>query len=114
MKVAIEDIMEMIDKEKCDFHHFPDTNTTVYYLAFKDGYSTTGVSACVDPNEFNLQMGIDAARQNAINNVWPLAGYRLHLTMRYPDNPYTCFNHDETICPDKVEGESVNERKKDT
>ena len=50
---------------------------TFCVLLMKNGFSVTGESACVDPAEFNAELGRKIARQNAINKVWALMGYEL-------------------------------------
>lgn len=50
---------------------------TFCVLVLKNGFTVTGESACVSPENFNAQIGREVARENAINKVWPLLGYEL-------------------------------------
>lgn len=59
----------------------PDGVTTICQLILKNGFSVLGSSACVDPANFNLQMGRDIAFANAKDKVWELEGYLLKETM---------------------------------
>ena len=43
----------------------------------RNGFTVTGESACVSPENFNAEIGRKIARENAINKVWPLMGYEL-------------------------------------
>lgn len=56
---------------------------TFCVLVLRNGFTVTGESACVSPDNFDAQVGRDVARQNAIEKIWPLLGYalkeRLHV-----------------------------------
>lgn len=59
----------------------PDGVTTICQLILKNGFSVLGSSACVDPANFDLQMGRDIAFKNAQDKVWELEGYLLKEEM---------------------------------
>lgn len=50
---------------------------TFCVLILRNGFTVTGQSACVDHNNFDADIGKKIARNNAIDNVWPLMGYAL-------------------------------------
>lgn len=50
---------------------------TFCVLVLRNGYTVTGESACVSPENFNAQYGRDLARMKAIEKCWPLMGYAL-------------------------------------
>lgn len=50
---------------------------TFCVLVLKNGFTVTGESACASPENFNAELGQKIARQNAINKIWPLLGFRL-------------------------------------
>lgn len=50
---------------------------TFCVLVLKNGFTVTGESACASPENFDAVLGKKIARQNAINKVWPLMGYKL-------------------------------------
>ena len=50
---------------------------TFCVLVLKNGFTVTGESACASPENFNAEIGRRIARENAINKVWPLLGFRL-------------------------------------
>jgi hypothetical protein len=50
---------------------------TFCVLVLKNGYTVTGESACVSPENFDAEIGRKIARQNAVEKVWPLLGYAL-------------------------------------
>ena len=56
---------------------------TFCVLVLKNGFTVTGESACVSPENFDAKIGRKIARQNAINKIWPFEGYllaeRLHV-----------------------------------
>jgi hypothetical protein len=50
---------------------------TFCVLLLRNGFTVTGESACASPENFDPEMGRKIARQNAVNKVWPLLGFRL-------------------------------------
>ena len=50
---------------------------TFCVLVLRNGFTVTGESACASPENFNAEIGRKIARENAINKVWPLLGFRL-------------------------------------
>ena len=50
---------------------------TFCVLVLRNGFTVTGESACVSPENFDAELGRKIARQNAIAKVWPLMGYAM-------------------------------------
>ena len=50
---------------------------TFCVLVLRNGFTVTGQSACVSPENFDFKIGQKIARQNAVNKIWPLMGYEL-------------------------------------
>ena len=50
---------------------------TFCVLVLRNGFTVTGESACVSPENFDAEIGRRVARENAISKVWPLLGYAL-------------------------------------
>lgn len=46
-------------------------------LVMKNGFTVVGKSACASPENFDAELGRKIARQDAINQCWPLLGYEL-------------------------------------
>lgn len=51
--------------------------TTICVLHLANGFTVTGESACVDPSNFNIEIGQQIARNNARRKIWALEGYLL-------------------------------------
>lgn len=65
----------------------PDTTTTIAVAFDKDGFSLgVGMSACVDPANFNAELGEKYAREDAAkkaeSKLWELEGYRLAKSLK--------------------------------
>jgi hypothetical protein len=64
----------------------PGDSTATFAHAFLDGafYLATGISACIDPANFNAEIGERVARQKAekaaYEKLWELEGYVLYAT----------------------------------
>lgn len=50
---------------------------TFCVIILKNGYTVSGKSACVSPENFDPEIGRKVARKNAIDEIWPLEGYLL-------------------------------------
>ena len=62
--------------------HIPDTTTTIAVVFDKDGFSLAiGHSACVDPANFDAELGAEYACKDATAKarakLWELEGYKL-------------------------------------
>lgn len=55
---------------------------TYCVLVLRNGFTVTGESACVHPENFDAEVGRKIARANAINKVWPLLGYELKTKLQ--------------------------------
>jgi hypothetical protein len=88
-RVTIADIDAAI--VGADYHVFDGTTLTVCCLQLRNGFTVTGESACVSPENFNPALGREIAYANARNKIWSLEGYRLRheLWSRNVWNPAT-------------------------
>ena len=50
---------------------------TFCVLILRNGFTVTGESACASPENFDAEIGRKIARQNAMEKLWPLLGFRL-------------------------------------
>ena len=46
-------------------------------IEMENGFEVTGESACVDPANYNQEIGERIAYDNAFDKLWPLEGYLL-------------------------------------
>lgn len=54
---------------------------TFCVLVLKNGFTVTGESACVSPENFDAEIGRKIARKNAIDKIWLLEGYLLNARL---------------------------------
>ena len=59
------------------YHHFDGTTTVTCLLTLKNGANVLGYAMCVNPDDFNLDVGMSVAKDKAINKIWELEGYAL-------------------------------------
>lgn len=69
------DIIDSLIKDK-SFHKLTDV-LIVCVLTLQNGFELVGESSCVDPSNYNQQIGENIAFTNARDKIWPLAGYAL-------------------------------------
>lgn len=63
------------------YHVFTGSNLTVCCITLINGYTVTGESACVSPENFNPEIGREVSFKNARNEIWKLEGYLLKQTL---------------------------------
>lgn len=85
MKVGYEHILKMVESLEYKFAFVEGTTATVCKAVLPNGFIVGhGESACVDPNEFNKEIGMKFAKEraveNATNELWKLEGYLLKAT----------------------------------
>ncbi|MEH2138570.1 Gp49 family protein [Nostoc sp.] len=79
-KITQEQIDTLLDNAQTQEHVFWDKELLVSYR-LESGFTVTGRGACVDPANFDLEIGRRVAREDAANQLWVLEGYRLQLSL---------------------------------
>ncbi|ATW58134.1 hypothetical protein CNR35_00038 [Pseudomonas phage inbricus] len=74
-KVVYGDLIAMIASEV--FVVPSGSTTTICHITLKNGFSVQGISACVDPANYRQNVGEFFARKQAIDKIWPFAGFLL-------------------------------------
>lgn len=74
-KLTKDDVLGAIKKE--DYTVLNDGRTTICQLTLQNGFTVVGVSACVDPKNYDKELGQSIAKDNAVEKVWELEGYLL-------------------------------------
>lgn len=54
---------------------------TLCIIVLENGFKVEGVSACVDPANYNEDIGRSCAYENAFNKIWEVEGYLLRQAM---------------------------------
>ena len=60
-----------------EFNRWPGTMVTLCNITLDNGYSVRGESACVDPTNFDREIGETIAYEDAFKKLWPLFGFLL-------------------------------------
>ena len=60
-----------------EYHQLTGTTITISVITLKSGFTVTGESACVDPNNFDVEIGNKIAYENAFDKLWQLFGFEL-------------------------------------
>lgn len=74
-KLTVEDIESKIKDKK--FTVLEDGKTTICNIYLENGFTVRGESSCVDPCNFNKQIGEEISFENAKDKIWVLEGYLL-------------------------------------
>ena len=75
--------------DKVEYNRFGETNTHCT-ITTKSGFTFTGESACVDPNNFDQKIGEKFAYENAFEKMWMPYGFWLHKAMLEFSNLNVC------------------------
>lgn len=77
------------------FHLFPGTTTMVCLLELKNGFTVIGKSACASPENYDHEVGMRVASDDAKRQIWQLEGYLLKSVLHAgaeltanPNNPF--------------------------
>lgn len=76
IRVKKEDINKLIENSQMEFHVFWEKEM-VCSFRLENGFTVIGRAACVDPANFNLDIGKELCFEDAIKQLWQLEGYRL-------------------------------------
>jgi hypothetical protein len=60
-----------------EFHRIGGGTVTIASIALDNGFSVRGESACVNPENYDQQIGERIAYDNAFAKLWPLFGFAL-------------------------------------
>ena len=72
-KLTSEDLEALI--EAVEYTSVPASTATVCVLRLHCGFIVTGQSACLNPEDFDLEIGKDIAYEKAFEKLWDLEGY---------------------------------------
>ncbi len=74
--------VEFLNSEIANVEYLRPVGTlTICVITTKDGFTFTGESACVDPANFNQEIGEKIAYDNAFEKMWLPYGFWLHKTL---------------------------------
>ena len=62
---------------KADYLVLPETTVTICSITMRNGFSFRGESACVDPRNFDKEIGKELAYKDAFGKIWAFEGYLL-------------------------------------
>lgn len=79
--VTEQEIDQLLDTAQTSEKIFWGKELIVSYL-LESGFTVSGRSACIDPDNFNLEIGRKYAREDAKSQLWQLEGYRKQVTLR--------------------------------
>jgi hypothetical protein len=60
-----------------DYMVLPNSTVTICNIMLENGFSVRGESACVDPRNFDMEIGKQIAYRDAFSKLWQLEGYLL-------------------------------------
>lgn len=71
---------------RVDYFQMPEGTVTICQITLDNGFSVRGESACVDPRNYNKDIGESLAHKDAFSKLWPLVGFMLAETQHAVKN----------------------------
>lgn len=78
--VREEDIQEILEKSEMKVATVYDKCTLVT-VKLPNGFILTESSACVDPQNYDEELGVNSCLTKIIDKLWELEGYYLHCKL---------------------------------
>lgn len=94
MKVTQEYINQLMSEAEVEESIFFN-KCLVLAFKFKNGFVLTGVGACVDPKNFNLEVGRQVAKEQIADQLWKLEGYLLQQQLAFLSTNFMASEIDE-------------------
>ncbi len=63
------------------YHHFHGTTVTVCCITLQNGFTVVGKSACVNPDNFDEDLGQQLALDDATQQIYSLLAFRMCDTL---------------------------------
>lgn len=76
-KVTKEQIQDILDNSEYETFHRVFGKQCLVVAKLPNGFTIVGESACVDPNNYDEQIGFNLAVERIKNRIWELEGYNL-------------------------------------
>ena len=89
-KVTKEDLEHLVARSTVTYTNLAGTLTHCM-VTLPCGFQVTGESACVDPANYNKELGEEIALKKVITQLWPLEGYLLANDLYRAKEPTSYF-----------------------
>lgn len=76
-KVTKDQIQMILDNSEYETFHRVFGKQCLVVAKLPNGFTIVGESACVDPDNYDEQIGFDLAVDRIKNRIWELEGYNL-------------------------------------
>lgn len=85
-----------------DYIEPPHSTTTICLLTTNTGWPVEGTSGCIDPANFNAELGRAAAYKDAHSKLWSFLGYGRHLERHAAGLPGPADRGNEQVVHERV------------
>lgn len=79
--VTKEQIQEIMENSEFEVFHKVFDKQCLVVAKLPNGFTVVGESACVDPNNYDEEIGFNLAKSRIENKIWELEGYKLQNTL---------------------------------
>ncbi|PDY46656.1 Gp49 family protein [Bacillus pseudomycoides] len=78
--VTQQDIDNILEKTQWTVEEFHG-KCTVVVAKLPNGFILTESSACVDPADYDMDIGMECCKERIVNKIWELEEYRLQCEL---------------------------------
>lgn len=79
--ITIEQINMLLDEAEYSVAHRLFDKQCIVVAKLKNGFTITGESACVDPANYDEEIGFTIAKNQIAQKLWELEGYALQKSL---------------------------------
>lgn len=76
-RVTLEQVEGILEASEFEVFHKVFDKQCIVVAKLPNGFTIVGESACVDPANYDEQIGFDIAKGRIKNKIWELEGYKL-------------------------------------
>lgn len=84
-KITLQHIQKILEASKIETSKL-GTKTTLVHITLPNGFELVQTSSCVDPANYDHDLGVSNCKKRALDKIWELEGYLLQSKIKEGDN----------------------------
>lgn len=81
MKVTVDQVKSIIERSEFEVFHRVFEKQCIVVAKLPNGFTVIGESACVDPKNYDEEIGFNIAVKRIEDKIWELEGYALQVQL---------------------------------
>lgn len=80
-RITPEQISTLMNEAECQVVHRMFDKQCIVVAKLRNGFTIVGESACIDPSDYNEEIGFNLAKARIEQRLWELEGYALQKSL---------------------------------